>query len=64
MSPKKQEQNRYADSTYPTSPWTEAYHAAPQYNETDFQTEPQFGESYEALRPTLDALFDIYNRGY
>ena len=69
MTPAKHDASMYSYSDYPTSPWTEAYHAAP----SEQHTQPEQAEDAasakhafdsEALRPTHDALSDIYNRGY
>ena len=55
--------NMYSDSDYPTSPWTEAYHAMSAEQPTQTPAAKQ-GEDCEAIQPTRDALSDIYNRGY
>ena len=58
------EANMYSYSDYPTSPWTEAYHAAPTQEPKQAEAAPKHAFDSEALRPTHDALSDIYNRGY
>ena len=65
MSPQRQEQARKTYSAYPTSPWTEAYHASPSFGTQPAESTamPQANER-EAQQPTQDALSDIYNRGY
>jgi|FLYN01.1.fsa_nt_gi hypothetical protein len=64
MTPVKQEANMYSYSDYPTSPWTEAYHAAPARQQAEDQTAPKQAFDSEAQQPTHDALSAIYNRGY
>jgi hypothetical protein len=55
----------YSD-TYPTSPWTEAFQAASQQmtDQSDAAPMPQPRFDNDDVRPTHDALSDIYNRGY
>lgn len=55
----QQQQNKHAQAAAPcTSPWTEAYQFA-------FAEERQrTHEDRDSVQPTLDALSDIYNRGY
>lgn len=66
MTPLKHDANAYSYSDYPTSPWTEAYHAAP--TQQPKAAEDDAGRKHafdsEAHQPTRDALSDIYNRGY
>lgn len=66
---KQQKTQQMMTMAHPTSPWTEAYQAAPSNNSADQpaaamsqSTEPTFDS--EDQRPTHDALSDIYNRGY
>lgn len=63
MSPQKQQEYRTEQqqhqSSYPTSPWTEAYQAMPTQDEA---AERRFDSETQA--PTHDALSDIYNRGF
>jgi hypothetical protein len=50
---------------YPTSPWTEAFHTSLEHAEWAQDTaaaETSFED--ETVKPTHDALSDIYNRGY
>ncbi len=63
MTPMKHDEaNMYSYSDYPTSPWTEAYHAAP--SQQPKRAAPKHTYDSEAQKPTHDALSDIYNRGY
>lgn len=66
MAPQEHNSNTYSYSDYPTSPWTEAYQAAPaqQPKQADDCAAPKPAFDMEALRPTHDALSAIYNRGY
>jgi hypothetical protein len=65
MPPKKQELHDNFEDMGPTSPWTESYQAASEHRADYEQTpsQPQFADDSE-IRPTQDALSDIYNRGY
>jgi hypothetical protein len=58
------EANMYSYSDYPTSPWTEAYQAAPSQQPKQADHAPKHAFDSEAQKPTHDALSDIYNRGY
>jgi hypothetical protein len=65
MTPQHQDSNTYSYSDYPTSPWTEAYQATPAHQPRQAEdAAPKHAFDSEALRPTRDALSDIYNRGY
>jgi hypothetical protein len=66
MTPQEHDSNMYSYSDYPTSPWTEAYQAAPMRHPkpTDACATHKNAFDTEALRPTHDALSAIYNRGY
>ncbi|MEP7294099.1 MAG: hypothetical protein ABI835_20090 [Chloroflexota bacterium] len=56
----QQQPNAMAPYLCPTSPWTELFQAASSH---DQQPKPAAFDS-DDQRPTLDALSDIYNRGY
>ena len=64
MAPQDHDSNAYSYSDYPTSPWTEAYHAAPTQQPMPTEDVPKHAFDTEALRPTQDALSAIYNWGY
>lgn len=64
MTPQLREANIYSDSDYPTSPWTEAYHAAPMQQQSQTEDTAKQAFDSEAVRPTHDALSAIYNWGY
>jgi hypothetical protein len=64
MTPQYQDSTSYSYSDYPTSPWTEAYHAAPTQQTMPTEDAPKHAFDTEALQPTQDALSAIYNRGY
>ena len=64
MTPLQTDANMYSYSDYPTSPWTEAYHATPYQQPQQAEETPKYAFDTEAQRPTQEALSVIYNQGY